>query len=219
MPITDMLAHNAYVRGNETALVEVNPAIRDDRGISWREFELVETNPANRYRRQISWRFFNEQANRFAHMLMNEGVGRGDKVAILLMNCLEWLPIYFGILKSGAIAVPLNFRYTFGLGKIAAVYAATGPQFGFNVGSTEWKHVFDGGDTTFKRENMNVSWNIGAGVKLLKHLEIGLSYNIAITKYAKVLSIVGSEAEEFAKSPKDYNFKTNTFQIQAAYLF
>jgi len=28
------------------------------------------------------------------------------------MNCLEWLPIYFGVLKAGAIAVPLNFRYT-----------------------------------------------------------------------------------------------------------
>ena len=28
------------------------------------------------------------------------------------MNCLEWLPIYFGILKAGAVAVPLNFRYT-----------------------------------------------------------------------------------------------------------
>ena len=111
MPITDMLAHNAYVRGNETALVEVNPAIRDNRGTSWREFELVETNPANRYRRQISWRVFNEQANRFAHMLMDAGVGRGDKVAILLMNCLEWLPIYFGVLKAGAVAVPMNYRY------------------------------------------------------------------------------------------------------------
>ena len=111
MPITDMLAHNAYVRGNETALVEVNPAIRDTRGTSWREFELVETNPANRYRRQISWRVFNEQANRFAHMLMDAGVGRGDKVAILLMNCLEWLPIYFGVLKAGAVAVPMNYRY------------------------------------------------------------------------------------------------------------
>ena len=28
------------------------------------------------------------------------------------MNCLEWLPIYFGILKAGALAVPLNYRYT-----------------------------------------------------------------------------------------------------------
>ena len=37
---------------------------------------------------------------------------KGDKVGILLMNCLEWLPIYFGILKTGALAVPLNFRYS-----------------------------------------------------------------------------------------------------------
>ena len=27
------------------------------------------------------------------------------------MNCLEWLPIYFGILKTGALAVPMNFRF------------------------------------------------------------------------------------------------------------
>ena len=33
-------------------------------------------------------------------------------MGILLMNCLEWLPIYFGILKTGALAVPLNFRYS-----------------------------------------------------------------------------------------------------------
>ena len=40
------------------------------------------------------------------------GVRKGDKVAVLLMNSIEWLPIYFGILKTGAVAVPLNFRYT-----------------------------------------------------------------------------------------------------------
>ena len=44
-------------------------------------------------------------------MLMARGVEKGDKVAILLMNCLDWLPIYFGILKTGALAVPMNFRY------------------------------------------------------------------------------------------------------------
>ncbi len=40
------------------------------------------------------------------------GVQKGDKVAILMFNCLEWLPIYFGILKTGAIAVPFNFRFS-----------------------------------------------------------------------------------------------------------
>ena len=47
-----------------------------------------------------------------ANLLLTRGIGKGKKVAILLMNCLEWLPIYFGILKSGAMAVPLNFRYS-----------------------------------------------------------------------------------------------------------
>ena len=55
---------------------------------------------------------FNEKANRFAQLLISRGVKKGDKVAILLMNCLEWLPIYFGILKTGALAVPMNFRYS-----------------------------------------------------------------------------------------------------------
>src|SRR5690606_38780251 len=69
-------------------------------------------NPAGEYRRDMTWRVFDEKANRMANLLIKRGIKKGDKVAILLMNCLEWLPIYFGILKAGAIAVPLNFRYT-----------------------------------------------------------------------------------------------------------
>mgnify|MGYP002512964349 CR=1 FL=1 len=49
---------------------------------------------------------------RFANLLIQRGVTKGDKVAILMMNGLEWLPIYFGILKTGALAVPLNFSYS-----------------------------------------------------------------------------------------------------------
>ena len=64
------------------------------------------------YRRQITWSVFDEKANRFANLLLSRGVKKGDKVAILLMNCLEYLPIFFGVLKSGATVVPLNFRYT-----------------------------------------------------------------------------------------------------------
>ena len=111
MPITQYLIDNARKYPDEVALVEINPGIREERGVTWREYELVETNPLKRYRRQLTWRQFNDRANRTAHLLMETGIQPGDKVAILLMNCLEWLPIYFGILKTGAIAVPLNFRY------------------------------------------------------------------------------------------------------------
>ncbi len=112
MPITEALIRNAFLHGNDVALTEINPAIREEHGITWHEFDLVEPNPAKRYRREITWRDFNEKANRFSHLLLDRGMGKGNKIAILLMNCLEWLPMYFGVLKSGATVVPLNYRYT-----------------------------------------------------------------------------------------------------------
>lgn len=111
MPITDLLRKNAELYGNDTALVEVNPEITEIRRITWKDYELIEPNPLCCYRREITWKVFDEKSNRFANMLLERGVKKGDKVGILLMNCLEWLPIYFGILKTGALAVPLNFRY------------------------------------------------------------------------------------------------------------
>ncbi|MCR5599931.1 MAG: acyl--CoA ligase [Ruminococcus sp.] len=112
MPITELLERNASLYGSDVALVEVNPEITEVRRITWKEYELIEPNPECHYRREITWKVFDEKANRFANMLIERGVHKGDKVGILLMNCLEWLPIYFGVLKAGALAVPLNFRYT-----------------------------------------------------------------------------------------------------------
>ena len=111
MPITNLLERNAKEYANDIALVEVNPAITEVRRVTWREYELMEPNPKAPYRREITWGVFDEKANRFANVLLSRGIKKGDKVGILLMNCLEWLPIYFGILKTGALAVPLNFRY------------------------------------------------------------------------------------------------------------
>lgn len=113
MTIVDILEGNAARCPDDVALVEVNPAEKETRRLTWRDFELVEpTLHTSHYRREITWSVFNEKANRFAGALRARGIGKGDKVAILLMNCIEWLPIYFGILKTGALAVPLNFRYT-----------------------------------------------------------------------------------------------------------
>ncbi len=112
MPITEILDRNCKLYGNDICLVEINPEIQETRRVTWKEYELIEPNPTTHYRREITWNVFEEKANRFANMLISRGVKKGDKVAILLMNCLEWLPIYFGILKTGALAVPLNFRYT-----------------------------------------------------------------------------------------------------------
>lgn len=112
MPITELLERNAKLYGSDIALVEVNPEISEVRRVTWKDYELIEPDPLCHYRREITWKVFDEKANRFANLLLERGVQKGDKVGILLMNCLEWLPIYFGILKAGALAVPLNFRYT-----------------------------------------------------------------------------------------------------------
>ncbi len=111
MPVMEYLERNAKLYGNEVALIELNPEEPDSRRKTWKEAELIEPNRFEPYRREITWSIFNEKANRFANMLIERGIKKGDKVAIIMYNCLEWLPIYFGILKTGAIAVPFNFRY------------------------------------------------------------------------------------------------------------
>ena len=112
MPITDFLRRNAHDYADEVALVEINPEIQELDHATWRDYSLVQSTCMQPYRRQITWSVFDEKANRFANLLLSRGVKKGDKVAILLMNCLEYLPIFFGVLKSGATVVPLNFRYT-----------------------------------------------------------------------------------------------------------
>lgn len=112
MPITELLERNAREFGNETALVEIDPKVMEHTKLTWKEYALIETNPSLCGRSEITWKEFDDKANRFANLLLSRGIKKGDKVAILLMNCLEWLPIYFGALKTGALAVPLNYRYT-----------------------------------------------------------------------------------------------------------
>ena len=112
MPITDILEKNAKSYGNQICLTEINPGLEENRGLAWNELSLVETAFEGRYRKELTWRAFDERANQCANLLIDRGVKRGDKVGLLLMNCIEWLPIYFGILKTGATVVPLNFRYS-----------------------------------------------------------------------------------------------------------
>ena len=112
MVITDFLEKNAREYPDDIALVELNPEIKVPRLTTWKEYELIQPLSEVPYRTEITWSVFDEKANRVANFLLARGIVKGDKVAILLMNCLDWLPIYFGILKAGAIAVPLNFRYS-----------------------------------------------------------------------------------------------------------
>ena len=112
MPITELLERNAKLYPNDVSLVEINPQLLEKTKVTWREYSLIEPVNAKKSRQEMTWDEFNKKANRFANLLRSRGIQKGDKVAILLMYCLEWLPIYFGALKAGALAVPLNYRYT-----------------------------------------------------------------------------------------------------------
>ena len=112
MIITDILDNNARLYADEVALVEINPKFEPQSRITWRDYALMQPEPGQPFRREITWEQFWKRANRFANLLLSRGCRKGDKVSILMMNSIEWLPIYFGILKAGAVAVPLNYRYT-----------------------------------------------------------------------------------------------------------
>ncbi len=113
MLITEMLAQNAAQYPNDVALVTISPKPEHQKRKTWRDYNLIETNKMDDdFRTQMTWKEFDIRANRFANLLRSRGIKKGDKVAILLMNCSEWLPIYFGVLRMGALAVPLNYRYT-----------------------------------------------------------------------------------------------------------
>jgi acyl-CoA synthetase (AMP-forming)/AMP-acid ligase II len=73
---------------------------------------LIERVPAEGKRSEITWKQFDEGVNRFANVLIKKGIKKGDKVIHLMMNSIDWLIAYFGIVRTGAWAVPLNFRFT-----------------------------------------------------------------------------------------------------------
>ncbi len=57
-----------------------------------------------------SYRALNERANRLGNLLMDLGIQKGDRVAVLLYNCPQYIETYTALAKLGAIIVPLNFR-------------------------------------------------------------------------------------------------------------
>jgi acyl-CoA synthetase (AMP-forming)/AMP-acid ligase II len=90
--ISEMLAQNARIYPDEVALIELMPS--------------------KKIRKEITWEQFDERANRIANALKGKGIGKDDKVIHWMMNSINWLEAYFGIIRTGAWAVPLNFRFT-----------------------------------------------------------------------------------------------------------
>lgn len=112
--------------------------------------------------------------------------------------------------KQQAINIPINLRYGFGLGSLASIYLAAGPQFGFNVGDKDFNWTKG---TSYRLKSTNFSVNVGAGVSLIKHLEIGFNYNIACGKTGEV------SAPKLTQELLSGEGKSNAWQISAAYYF
>lgn len=116
--------------------------------------------------------------------------------------------------KTQAINIPINARYSVGLGSVASVLFFAGPQFGFNVGD---KNVDLGGDSRWKFRSSQFSVNVGAGFSFMNHFEVTANYNIACGKtgdatLSKTLSdVVGSATKDKGRA--------NAWQIALAYYF
>ena len=102
-----------------------------------------------------------------------------------------------------SLNIPVNLRYNIGLGSKAGIYLAVGPQFGFPVGDK----VYNTQLGEYRLKDANLSVNFGAGVYLLKHLEVGFAYNLAAGK-----------SGEF-KNANDIDTHNNAWQIGAAVYF
>jgi len=60
---------------------------------------------------RMSYAELDEASNKVANTLLELGVGKGERVAMLLLNSPQFVVVYFGIIKTGAIAVPLDTKY------------------------------------------------------------------------------------------------------------
>ncbi len=98
--------------------------------------------------------------------------------------------------KQNGLDIPVNLKYNIGLGSLLGLYIAAGPDFYFDF---EKKSGID-------KKKAEVGINVGAGVKLLNHLQVGANYNIPLSDTAKIEGTDGS-------------YKTKTWQVSVAYIF
>jgi opacity protein-like surface antigen len=118
-------------------------------------------------------------------------------------------------IQQKSILVPINARLNLGLGDAAGIYVAAGPQFGFNIGDDEfkWKDK-DNYENTFQLKKSSFSVNLGAGVYLSDHFEVGFTYNIAMGKTADA-----SFKDAVKTATTNDETKAKAWTISACYYF
>ena len=111
-------------------------------------------------------------------------------------------------IKEQVVNIPVNLRYGIGLGSMASGYIAFGPQFALNVGNKDEKLLEN---TTWKLDNSTFSINVGAGVMLMDHFQVGANYNIVCGKTGELEIVEGVKTV--------LKGRANAWQIHASYYF
>lgn len=109
-------------------------------------------------------------------------------------------------LNQSFFEIPINLKYKFefpAVASIVAPYIFTGPSFAFRV---------SGNDNWFKTKTFQPSWNVGAGVELFRHLQIGASYSFGISNIYKAVVTEGGVSDNI-------KLRNNYWTVTAAYLF
>ena len=105
------------------------------------------------------------------------------------------------------LEIPLNVKYKISIpvvGRVFAPYIFTGPSFAFKLGKTDSSYL----DT----KTTQVAWNVGLGIELVSHLQIGASYGFGINNIVDATGIL-------KMNTSDLKVKNNYWTITAAYLF
>lgn len=122
-------------------------------------------------------------------------------------------------LKSHNIEIPINLKYTIGLGSFASVYAAAGPQFAFALSQDKWKDdLANYSSKPFKKSQLSL--NLGLGVKLISHIQAGVTYNIPLGDTAEFDGIQDGDAGEMVDVASSvFTAKNKTWKVHVAYIF
>ena len=109
-------------------------------------------------------------------------------------------------MKQSGLDIPINLKYTFGLGSMLGIYVAAGPDFFFNFKDDTHNVI---------KKKSTVGLNLGVGVKLIKHLQVGINYNIPMGESGEV----NMDWDTVKDTWKGRNYKIKTWQMSLAYMF
>lgn len=112
-------------------------------------------------------------------------------------------------IKQKTIDVPVNLRYSIGLASLANVYFFGGPQWSINVGDENFK--WDSVSSYTLKKN-TLSFNIGAGLTFLQHIQASVNYNIEASKSGK-MEIERLDDGDWVKG------RNHTWQVSLGYWF